>query len=211
LKLAFEKYRLNSSSSTTCLLNSNQIQPSFSSNIDTNTTTSKTKNLLTQCFDITINTNVKVPNPYQEIDNYLNSDFCFNNHDDDYEDGDVDVLAYWKEKQNQFPTLSSLAKQVYAIPASNTIVERLFSASKNTVTEKRTNLGSEKINQLLFLQKNFALLKQLSHENRRKRTISMSSTNTILSEDSTCTMPKQPRIEDEISYSTSDGIEIYFD
>jgi hypothetical protein len=72
------------------------------------------------------------------------------------------------------------------------------------------NLGTEKINQLLFLQKNFTLLKQLFHESRRKRIISMSSTTTVSSEDSTCTMPKQSRIEDEDINSTSDDIEIYF-
>jgi hypothetical protein len=209
LKLAFEKHHLNIPSSSTCLLNSNQITSSSSSN--TNTTTSKSKILLTQCFDsIMVNTNIKAPNPHQEIDDYLNSELCYDHHVNFYEDGEVDVLTYWREKQNIFPVLSSLAKEVCAIPASNTIVERLFLASKNTVTEKRTNLGTEKINQLLFLQKNFTLLKQLFHENRRKRTISMSPATTVSSEDSTCTMPKQSRIEDEDNYSTSDDIEIYF-
>ena len=127
----------------------------LSSNNDANTTGPKIKHLLTQCFDIANKTNAKCPNPHPEIDDYLNCEVP-----DDYSichsgDGDIDILAHWKENQSQYPGLSLLAKQVYAIPASNTVVERLFSMSKNTINEKRTNLVSEKINQLLFLKKNF--------------------------------------------------------
>ncbi len=39
----------------------------------------------------------------------------------------------------------------------------------------------------------------------------MSSTTTVSSEDSSCTMPKQSRIDDEDNDSTSDEIEIFFD
>ncbi len=158
-----------------------------------------------------VNPNAKPPNPYQEIDDYLNSDLSYNYKGNYYEDRDIDILLYWKEKQHQFPILSNIAKQVCAIPASNTSIERLFSAAKNTVNENRTNLGSERINQLLFLQNNLTVLKQLFHESRRKRTISMSSTTTVSSEDSSCKMPKQSRIDDEDTDSTSDEIEIFFD
>ena len=44
----------------------------------------------------------------------------------------------------------------YAVPAVNTTIERLFSSSKNIVIDKRTSLGAEKINKLLFLQKYLA-------------------------------------------------------
>jgi hypothetical protein len=72
-------------------------------------------------------------------------------------------------------------------------------------------LGSEKINELLFLQKNLNILKNLIDNNGRKRTISMSSTTTASSEDSTCTIPKQQRLEVEDSFSDSDDIEILLD
>jgi hypothetical protein len=193
LKLAFDRELSISSSSSISILNSNQVSSLSSSSESTNSTTSTNKSLLTQCFDSIVNTTVKSPNQYQEIDDYFNvTDSYYENY---YEDDDIDVLSYWREKQNQFPVLAVLAKQIYAIPASNTVVERLFSASKNLISEKRTNLASEKINQLLFLQKNYKLLKQLLLESRRKRTISMSSTTTISSEDSTCTVPKQPKID----------------
>jgi hypothetical protein len=210
LKLAFDKHNSNIFSSSTHPVHSSHITSSSSSTTNTNTTTAK-NNLLTQCFDSTINNNVKTSNPHQEIDDYLNCEYNYNYPDNSSEDGDIDILLYWREKQTIFPILASLAKQIHSIPASNTIVERLFSASKNTINEKRTSLACEKINQLIFLQKNFTLLKQLYNENRRKRTISISSTTTVSSEDSTCTMPKQSRIEDEISDLTSDDIELYFD
>ena len=69
-----------------------------------------------------------------------------------------DVLLFWKEHSTKLPMLSSIVRNLYAIPTSNAIVERLFSSSKNTVTDRRTNLTVEKINKLLFLQKKSCLL-----------------------------------------------------
>ena len=97
-----------------------------------------------------------------------------------------------------------------ATPESNTIIEKLFSAAKNTVNHKRINLGPEKLNQLLFIQKNYTSLKQPFHENKRKRIISVSSTTTALSEDPSCIMPKQSRFDDADNYSASDDFEIFF-
>ena len=96
---------------------------------------------------------------------------------------------------------------------SDTIVERLFSASKNTTSEKRTNLGSEKNQPKVILTKNLTLLKELFCENRRKRTISMSSTATASAADSISisTMPKQSKFDDEDNYSTLDDAEIFLD
>ncbi|CAF3455378.1 unnamed protein product [Rotaria socialis] len=45
--------------------------------------------------------------------------------------------------------------------ASNTTVERTFSISKNLITDKRTRLGTEKVNQMIFLRKNLITLKDL--------------------------------------------------
>ena len=66
---------------------------------------------------------------------------------------------------------------------------------------------------MLFSQKNLTLLKELFCENRRKRTISMSSTATASSEDSISisTMPKQSKFDDEDNYSTLDDAEIFLD
>ena len=43
----------------------------------------------------------------------------------------------------------------------NTIVERLFSASKNIITDKMTNLHEDKLDKLLFLKRNLFILKEI--------------------------------------------------
>ena len=108
---------------------------------------------------------------------------------------------FWRQHQHSFPILSQIARKVCAIPASNTVIERLFSSAKNVVTERRTRLDSEKINELLFLQKNMNTLKPLNYINQRKRTISMSSTTTASSEESTNTAPKQSRLDIDDSFN----------
>ncbi|CAF3353937.1 unnamed protein product, partial [Rotaria socialis] len=54
------------------------------------------------------------------------------------------VLLFWKENTELFPILSSMVRDLFAITASNTTVERLFSLSKNTVTDRRTSLSGKK-------------------------------------------------------------------
>ncbi|CAF4911362.1 unnamed protein product, partial [Rotaria socialis] len=75
-------------------------------------------------------------NSYQEIENYLNTGYSDIPHNDDDLD-DIDILSFWQENRHTFPQLAKLAKIICAIPASNTIVERLFSAAKNVITDKR--------------------------------------------------------------------------
>ena len=60
--------------------------------------------------------------------------------------------------------LTEIAREILSIPASNTEVERLFSAAKFTVSARRTRLGAEKLNKLIFIQKNLASLRQLDGE-----------------------------------------------
>ncbi|CAF4872642.1 unnamed protein product [Rotaria socialis] len=101
-------------------------------------------------------------NSYQEIENYLNTDYSDIPHNDDDLD-DIDILSFWQEHRHTFSQLAKLAKLakiICAMPASNTIVERLFSAAKN-------------------------------------RTVSISSTATVSSEESTCTAPKLTCIDVE--------------
>ena len=64
-----------------------------------------------------VGTNVKAHNPYQEIGDYLNFDVSPNDNNNYYVNGDIDILSYGKEKRRQFPKLSSIVKQIYAISA----------------------------------------------------------------------------------------------
>jgi hypothetical protein len=95
----------------------------------------------------------------QELEKYLTSTSVIQNEVED------DVLSYWKEHQKSFPLIASTVRDILAIPASNTSVERLFSSCKNTVTDKRTRLGADKLNKIMFLQKNMEILKKELHVN----------------------------------------------
>ncbi len=88
------------------------------------------------------------------------------------DEDDDDILGFWTLHCQTYPILSSIVRDIFAIPASNTTVERLFSISKNTVTNKRTRLGTEKIDKMLFLRKNLNVLKTLfdSDSNKSERT-----------------------------------------
>ncbi|CAF4487805.1 unnamed protein product [Rotaria sp. Silwood2] len=88
---------------------------------------------------------ISIPTPVNELDDYMALDEVINETDD--------VLLFWKRHSKSFPILSMIARDLFAIPASNTIVERLFSASKNIVTDRRTSLAEAKLNKLLFLKK----------------------------------------------------------
>jgi hypothetical protein len=60
-----------------------------------------------------------------------------------------------------FPVLYSIARDILIIPATNTSVERLFSASGNTITDTRTRLSAEKVDKLMFIKKNLLILKKI--------------------------------------------------
>ena len=88
-----------------------------------------------------------------ELDDYLSADFV--------ESELIDLISFWKNNAERFPIISSLAIELLCIPASNTAVERLFSYSGNTITCKRTRLGVQKLNKLMFLKRNMMVIKNL--------------------------------------------------
>ena len=66
-------------------------------------------------------------------------------------------LLYWKEKQASWPLLATLARKYLAPPCTTVPSEKLFSTAGNIVTDKRTRLDAEKVEMLLFLNKNMFL------------------------------------------------------
>ncbi|CAJ0908202.1 6807_t:CDS:2, partial [Entrophospora sp. SA101] len=58
---------------------------------------------------------------------------------------DTDVLAWWKAHQKQFPRLACIARDYLSIPATSTSSERLFSSSKNMITDKRCKLAPKTV------------------------------------------------------------------
>ena len=68
--------------------------------------------------------------------------------------GGFDLLDFWKSQCSTLPKLSALAQKVLGAPAGSSPSERLFSKAGNIFTVKRTNLSSEKLDNLLFLMWN---------------------------------------------------------
>ena len=69
-------------------------------------------------------------------------------------DPDKNPLEWWKIHNSDFMILSKLAKKYLCVMASSAPSERVFSTCGLTITNKRTLLKPERVNQLVFLSKN---------------------------------------------------------
>jgi len=58
------------------------------------------------------------------------------------------------EHSHQFPKLATIAHQVFAIPASSAASERSFSAAGFTVSERRSALSPDTVDDILFVHSN---------------------------------------------------------
>jgi hypothetical protein len=120
------------------------------------------------------------PDEFQ--DNETKTEFERYIEDEKKIDKDTNVLLYWKNNQIIYPTLSKIAQRVLCIPATNTCVERLFSDSGFTITNRRSRLQTSKVNQLLLIRRNLSTLRELfppSIEQLRKRQNSSSTTTPV--------------------------------
>jgi hypothetical protein len=58
--------------------------------------------------------------------------------------------VYWKEHQNEFPILASLARDVLTTPASGSGVERLFNSARDICHYRRGSLKPQTIQDLML-------------------------------------------------------------
>jgi len=72
----------------------------------------------------------------------------------------VDVLEWWKGMASHLPILSELAREWLCIPGASTSSERLFSASGNIITAKRTNLDPSTSKKLTLIKVNYAAVEK---------------------------------------------------
>ena len=49
----------------------------------------------------------------------------------------IDVLDYWKQNKNLFPILSTMARDIFAVPVSTVPSESCFSSANRILTDKR--------------------------------------------------------------------------
>src|SRR6266480_5221693 len=79
---------------------------------------------------------------FDEIDSYLNTSNDIN----------ADLLLWWKEHQNKYPTLSQIAKDYLCIQATSVASEQAFSVAGNTITPTRNKLDPETTRATLCLK-----------------------------------------------------------
>lgn len=65
-----------------------------------------------------------------------------------------DILHWWRDRSSSFPRLASVAKGILAIPASSAASERSFSVAGATVSDRRSALDSDTVEQILFVHSN---------------------------------------------------------
>ena len=65
-------------------------------------------------------------------------------------DPDINLLKYWKKKEEKWPKLAKMAKQYLASPASSAGVERVFSAAGRMHDDMRKSMTNESLQHSLF-------------------------------------------------------------
>ena len=66
-----------------------------------------------------------------------------------------DQLKWWQQRQGQFPNLAKIVLKLFCIQATSCAVERTFSTSGMTITNKRTRLNPKNVHKLVFIRENF--------------------------------------------------------
>ena len=64
------------------------------------------------------------------------------------------MLDFWRDNRSILPKMFCLARRILCIPTSSAASERVFSAAGRLLEKHRTNLASDSVNSLLFLNSN---------------------------------------------------------
>ncbi|XP_043461187.1 uncharacterized protein LOC122497881 isoform X2 [Leptopilina heterotoma] len=96
------------------------------------------------------------------------------------------LLEYWETKKDLFPELYSLSNIVHAAPMTQVSVERLFSSMKFILSDLRTNLSHDILDDILLVRSNKELLLEKEEtfvqEKRRRVELTPQSDESVCSE-----------------------------
>ena len=70
-------------------------------------------------------------------------------------DKDIDVLEWWKTHATSYPTLSQMARQYLAQPASSSAVERVFNRAGRLHDDFKKNMKEETLQDCLLVANNY--------------------------------------------------------
>jgi hypothetical protein len=63
-----------------------------------------------------------------------------------------DVLTFWKLNANELPNLAKIARQMHSIPATSASVERQFSIAGLTLTDRRSCLDPDQLDNMICIR-----------------------------------------------------------
>ena len=86
----------------------------------------------------------EIEDDLDEIDRYISMKISFSK--------DETILQWWNKHSLTFPQLSSLAKSLFAIPASSATAERIFSASGRILEKRRQSLNPDNVDDILMIR-----------------------------------------------------------
>jgi hypothetical protein len=78
-----------------------------------------------------------------EVDSYLASTFITTDTSD--------ILLFWKLHSSAWPRLSRIARRYLGVPATSTSSERSFSLAGCTIEDRRSQLATETVDDLMFI------------------------------------------------------------
>ncbi|KAJ4798773.1 Zinc finger BED domain-containing protein RICESLEEPER 4 [Rhynchospora pubera] len=104
---------------------------------------SRLLNILNKCSDTPIQQQSNT-----EIQIYISSDYATVKVDDE----NFDILRFWNQVKGVLPILSSMARDIFAVPVSTVASESCFSGANRVLTDKRTRLGLETFEALVLLK-----------------------------------------------------------
>lgn len=70
----------------------------------------------------------------------------------------MSVHEWWSTNKALYPHLAKLAKRVLVVQATSVSAERVFSLAGDLISDKRSRLCSENVDQVIFLNKNRKLV-----------------------------------------------------
>ncbi|GJT71283.1 ribonuclease H-like domain-containing protein [Tanacetum coccineum] len=100
--------------------------------------------------------------PTSELGQYMATNFLITLSPEEF--ANFDILAWWKEREIQFPILSAMARDLLAVQASTVASESAFSTSGRIISERRSRLTPESVEVCVCLKDYLDGVDRVQHE-----------------------------------------------
>jgi len=99
--------------------------------------------------------------PTSELGNYMASNFLAHMIVEEFQN--LDMLAWWKEKEPQFPILAAMARDLLTVQASTIASESAFSFSGRVISERRSKLTAQPVQVCVCLKNYLDDVERIQH------------------------------------------------